>query len=229
MMTEVTAPVLAGHDCWNRIGVWRRSSEPCPRLEHVVHCYNCEVYSAAGKQLLDRPQPSGYVQEWTDLLAREQASSAATDRSSVIFRIGDEWLALPTHLFQEVTEMRPIHRIPHHDDRLLRGIVNIRGETHLCFSLGRLMSIPKGSDSQQATGLKAHARLVVLVKDSQTYVFPASEVHGVHRYYADAIRPAPSTIARATSAFVAGILPWKDRVVGCLDGALVLQALQGCL
>ena len=58
-----------------------------------------------------------------------------------IFRLGREWLALPTHVCQEMAEMRPIHTLPHRSGPVLLGLVNIRGSIRLCVSLRELLGL----------------------------------------------------------------------------------------
>ena len=81
-------------DCWNRIGVF--GDKRCPQLERHIHCRNCEVYSAAAIALLDRygtqlePDSNAYGQAEANAELGEQ-------RSLLIFRLGEEWLALATY------------------------------------------------------------------------------------------------------------------------------------
>ena len=56
-IAETDALGTAIDDCWNRIGVWGTETPRCPKLEDVVHCRNCEVYSAAGRLVLERRLP----------------------------------------------------------------------------------------------------------------------------------------------------------------------------
>src|SRR6185437_11805294 len=81
-------------DCWNRIGV--RGDFSCPKLETYIHCRNCPVHAAAGTVLLDREPQPGHLAEWTRHIAREKPAPEAGAQSVVVFRIGAEWLALPT-------------------------------------------------------------------------------------------------------------------------------------
>jgi hypothetical protein len=60
-------------ECWKSIGTFGDRS--CPRLTAEVHCRNCEVYRAGGRNLLDRPQPEAYRKELTRLLAEPEAMS----------------------------------------------------------------------------------------------------------------------------------------------------------
>lgn len=123
---DVQEPHGGRNDCWNQIGV--AGDGTCPELERVVHCRNCPVYSASGRHLLEREPPEDYLREWTQALAEEKGEDKAADTLSVlIFRLGQEWLALPTHVCQEVAEMRPIHILPHRSGPVLLGLANIRG------------------------------------------------------------------------------------------------------
>src|SRR5437763_11431767 len=125
------------NNCWKTIGLWGDNS--CPELQKVSHCRNCPVYSAAGIQMLDRKLAPGYREEWTELLARPKPARITGTKSVVIFRIGAEWLSLPAPTFQEVAEDRGHHTLPHRDNKLLLGLVNIRGELLTCASLGTLL------------------------------------------------------------------------------------------
>jgi chemotaxis-related protein WspD len=62
-------------DCWNRIGVWAKGNRDCPKLKDVGHCVNCEVFSSAGRQLLECEAPRGYLEEWTVL--KESTTNSA--------------------------------------------------------------------------------------------------------------------------------------------------------
>src|SRR5262245_44491396 len=114
-------PLAAGTDCWNRIGV--RGDRSCPELAKVVHCHNCPVFAAAGRRFLDAPSPPGYLDEWTDRLAAPPELAASDLQSVLVFRLGEEWLALPARVLVEVTTPRPVRRVPHRGG-LLAGLVN---------------------------------------------------------------------------------------------------------
>src|SRR5882724_2541617 len=142
-MAEVLTP---GADvdlrtCWSEIGVQGDGS--CPKLQEFIHCRNCPVYSNAGVQLLNRPLPPDYRQEWTEHFARKKKTAAPARISAVLFRIESEWLALPTPAFQEVAERRLIHSLPHRRSGLVLGLANIRGELLICVSLSRLLGLEK--------------------------------------------------------------------------------------
>lgn len=80
-------------DCWNRIGVFGDKS--CPQLERHIHCRNCEVYGAAAIALLDR-YGSALERGDDDYGQGETAQVQGAQRSLLIFRLGEQWLAIAT-------------------------------------------------------------------------------------------------------------------------------------
>src|SRR5215212_8068457 len=103
MTAALPLPLLANpvDDCWNRIGV--RGDRSCPELASVIHCFNCPVFASAGRRFLDAPSPPGYLDEWTRRLAAGDTDESANELSLLVFRLGDEWLALPVSVLVEVT------------------------------------------------------------------------------------------------------------------------------
>jgi chemotaxis-related protein WspD len=212
----------ARQDCWNRIGVW--GDQSCPELPPVVHCHNCPVFAAAGRQFLNAPSPEGYLEEWTARLA-EPAEEVARDLQSVlVFRIGDEWLALPMHTLVEVTPLRPLHRVPFRGG-LLAGLVNVRGELHLAVRMDRLLGIaPTAEGETDEHG--GPPRLLVVRRIADTWVFPVDEVKRVRRLPPSELTGVPPTLSRASARFTRSVFRWEGRAVGYLDDALLFEALR---
>ena len=170
----------------------------------------------------------------------------------MIFRLGQEWLAFRTQTVAEVTLPRPVHRIPHRSNDVLIGLVNLRGQLQLCISLSGLLGVESALEpprspshdpsdakaagaeagSRQGTGAELAAapgtRLVVLRdrERSETWVFPAEEVLGVHRLARGQMRSVSSTLANPDVSFSQAILSWQDRSVSFLDEQRVFAALQ---
>jgi chemotaxis-related protein WspD len=212
-----TLPAVAPlDDCWNRIGV--RGDRSCPELPAVGHCHNCSVFAAAGRRFLDAPSPPGYLEAWTERLAAPLEETARDQESVLTFRLGEEWLALPVAVLVEVTELRPVHRVPFRAG-LLAGLVNIRGDLHLCMHLAGLLGITLAP----APG---RGRLLVVRRDSERWVFPVEEVGQVQRYPAPALRPVPATVARSSSRLSRGILSCGGRLIGVLDEERLFEALR---
>ncbi len=211
-------------DCWNHIGVWSKHRASCPQLEKVVHCRNCALYSAAGRQVLDRPASDEYRQEWTERFAEPREKECKNMQSTLLFRLGDEWLALESSCIDEITPLRCIHSLPRTDGTLVKGLVNIRGELRLCVSLGAMLQLEKARVNH-IDDREIHERMISISRDDQSFVFPASEVFGIHHYSKDSLQSSPGTVSRSKSSFTTGLLKWNDRHIGVLDTDLVFYAL----
>lgn len=202
------------HDCWNRIGV--RGNKSCPELIRYSNCANCPAHSAAAARLLDRA-----VEDGSDVglspFAQPKPMGETTTHSAIMFRLGAEWFALSTLILDEVTGLRNIHSLPHRRGPVVLGLVNVRGELVVCVSLASLL---RGEAEAAPQG-----RLVVVRHENGRLAFPVDEVQHTHRYHPHELKPVPATIARSASGFTRGLLSWRDRMVGCLDEQLVLQAL----
>ena len=210
--------------CWNRIGVWGDSS--CEELPKAIHCHNCSVFGNAGRGLLDREPPPDYLSDWTSVVASEVELVSAQTESVLLFRIQGEWLALPTHLFRELLDERVICRVPHRTDEVFLGLVNVQGETQMCISLSNFLRLEDQEDTVGQVSHIVYPRMAVVERAGSRWVFPLDEVHDVYRFHADEVLEAPSTVAKATSAFTRGIIRWQDNDVGYLDDELLFNALQ---
>jgi chemotaxis-related protein WspD len=217
--------VTAVSDCWNQIGVYGNNT--CPKLQQAVHCRNCPVYSAAGVQLLDRPLPTGYRKEWAVHFAQGKPPRETGAISAVVFRLDQEWLALPTQAFQEVAERRPIHSLPHRRRGSLLGLVNLRGELLLAVSLGHLLALQNlPTPAELRTN---YHRLLVTAWDGNRFAFPVDEVHGPQRFESHDLKTPPATVARAQLAHTQGLLFWEQRAVGLFDVVALFSTLNQSL
>ena len=237
-MSLPVLPVNLATDCWNRIGV--RGDHSCPELSKFVHCHNCPVFANAGRRILDSPSPAGYVQEWTERLAAPVEKDTTDLQSVLIFRLGQEWLALSVRALVEVTNPGRIHRVPHREG-LLAGIVNIRGELHLCVHLAQLLGIrnlnsesttreaangKKSREPQAPTSESGQQRFIVARRDGAAWVFPVDQVDQVHRFPSADLTGTPATLARAAGRLTQGVFAWNERSIGFLDDAKLFQTLR---
>lgn len=204
-------------DCWSRIGV--RGNGSCAELSKHIHCRNCPVYASAGARLLDRPVTEDYRRGWAIHFSLPKRQLTPGSVSLLLFRLGCEWLALPTQMFQEVVELRKAHTIPHRRQGALLGIVNVRGELLVAVSLAKVLGIEAPEDPPRT------ARLLVTVWESQRVVFPVDEVYGVHRCDPEQLTEPPSTLAKSGNSYTRSVLQWQKNLVCCLDTELLFPAL----
>jgi chemotaxis-related protein WspD len=219
--TLAPAKITGNGACWNEIGVY--GQQTCPELKSFVHCRNCPVYSTAGVKLLERELPVQYRQERTGHYAVQKHYREPSRSSVVVFRVGTEWLALPTWLLQEVAEHRPIHSVPHRRNGMVLGLANIRGELLLCLTLTHLLGVKEtGGQDQVRNG---YYRLLVVNWQDISAAFPVQEVVGPQRIHPEALKAPPATLVHARHSFVRSVFYWENRAVGLLDPERILAAL----
>jgi chemotaxis-related protein WspD len=225
----------ASGDCWRRIGV--AGDRSCPELNTFIHCRNCPVFAQAARSFFDRSAPEGYLAEWTrwlaepDGLGSRQAAESTQEEdqgetpvqregiSVLVFRLGEEWLAVRTEAVVELTTPRPVHRVPHRSNRVFTGLVNLQGQAQLCVSLHGLLGVDAPASSVRLVVLRDRDR-------AETWVFGADEVLGVQRVPRSHWRSVPSTLINPAVGFSQAVLSWNGRSVGLLDEQRVFAALR---
>lgn len=179
-----------------------------------------------GGSLLDRALPAGYREAWTRHFA-EQADdlddpALGVGGTVLIFRVGEEWLALPTAILEEVAEPRRPHALPHRRDNLVRGVVNVRGELLVCVDLAALLGLSEATATDDDH--KTFPRMIVIGREGRRAAFQVDEVHGVLRYSGRDLVDTPATIGRSSQTLAAAMISWNGRTVGRLDEDLLLTA-----
>ncbi|HAC65774.1 MAG TPA: chemotaxis protein CheW [Cyanothece sp. UBA12306] len=238
--------------CWNTIGVSGDSS--CPELKSVIHCRNCAVYGAAGRTLLQREAPEGYIEEWGMILSQEWTkqdqqksrsdSALQTTKTKsneilclTIFRVGQEWLALPVSVIKEITPCCPVHILPHRSNHVFLGIVNIRGEILMCISLKDLLGLPDTQESFIKKGKSltkaetssinpvVYQRMIVIEIQENRWVFPVDEISDIHRLTPEQLGNTPVVISKTPDTYTKKILHLEDKQINFLDHELVFYEL----
>lgn len=216
-MSTLTSPIGI-RDCWNVIGV--NGDQSCEKLQEVVHCRNCDVYAAAAQRNLQRPVSSDYKKTWAEHFRQAATDNQQQDASCLVFRIGREWLSLPTRVLVSVAPIAKPHRLPHRAARGLSGIVNVGGTLYPCMSLADLLGID-ASEGEAATHRHTFARLLLTKWSDQAYALPVADLHGILRYAAASVQPPAATINKGLSRFLSGVITHDDMRIGVLDEALI--------
>jgi chemotaxis-related protein WspD len=226
-------------DCWNRIGV--RGDSSCERLDDYVRCLNCPVFEAAAARLLERPIPRVDLARHEARVpgqARSTHEGQSASESFLVFRIGDEWLALPTPIFKRIVQTRPIHTLPHRQHRAVLGVVNVQGELLVCMSLAHLLGFDAGGaaqgnrekhDKRDERTRQDLPRLLVISRGEEHAVLPVDQVDGVHRIALDSFCPPPATLSQAAAAHTRAVAPWRGMSVGLLDADALFDTLNRSL
>jgi len=212
---------LTINDCWNTIGVWGNKTPRCERLQKIIHCHNCDIFSQAGSQILNRPAEENYLAEWKNNLNQARQNKSLNLKSALVFRMGDEWFALSSKFVKEITHCDKHHSLPHIKNNVLRGLVNVHGDLILNVSLGYLFKIRKSEITSKYT----NERYIVIEDSNESFAFPVTEVKEIIHYNIEDIKATPSTIKKDTSCFIKGILRHNNNDVGILNSDLVFAAL----
>jgi len=208
--------------CWSAIGV--TGDRSCPQLVEHVHCRNCPVYADAARTLLDIPSNPTYLAEWTAHVATPKAAADAGAEAILIFRLGDEWLGLPSSSVQEVAGVRPIHSLPHRRNGTVLGLTNVRGELLVCVSLGAMLGLAPARVDETA-GAQQPQRLLVIRSAQVRVACPVDEVQGIHRVKPSDIKRVPATVAHAAT-YSRGVLGWQNHTVGVLNESRLFSGLE---
>ncbi|WP_168795670.1 chemotaxis protein CheW [Paraburkholderia aromaticivorans] len=222
------AQTVSFDDCWNRIGV--RGDSSCERLVEYVRCLNCPVFETAAAKLLERPIPLVDLSQH-DVRARAQPEQdvQGASESFLVFRVGDEWLALPTPIFKRIVQTRPIHTLPHRQHRAVLGVVNVQGELLVCLSLAHLLGFETGGATRDDRVGHDLPRFLVVSRAEEHAVFPVDQVDGVHRIATASFCPPPATLSQAAAAHTRGVAPWRGMSVGLLDADALFDTLNRSL
>ena len=204
-------------DCWNRIGI--HGDHSCPLLAEHIHCRNCAVYSAAATRLLDR-----YALQQDD----ERHSSAVVEvqvatRSLLMFRLGEEWLALSTRSLVEVAPLQTVHSLPHQRSRALLGVANVRGALVACLSLVELLGLEASAPVTAAA--RVMPRMLIIAAQGGPVVVPVDEVDGIHAIDQRLLDAASQSGPQASGKYTRGVLPYKGRSLRWLDEEQLLSAV----
>lgn len=237
-MNSITGESNLGN-CWNIIGI--AGDHNCPELSHFIHCRNCPVYSAAGRNLLERTIPENYRHEWTQFfyetklatgnrlehLPKADDNLAKTKKHTVgIFRLQKEWLALPAQVLKETISPSLIHTIPHRSNEIFKGLVNIRGELQLCISLSNLLHLETVQALPDALSPIVYARMIVIAKGGNTWVFPVDEFYGLSRFNNFELRDAPNSATSTINTYTKGFFHWQSRSLSYIDDELLFMSLR---
>lgn len=204
---------MAIDDCWNRIGL--RGDRSCERLAEHVHCRNCPVYAGAAIRLLDRYALENDAD--TPAVDNRGGAEEAVGEAHLIFRIGEEWLALRTLALVEVAPAASVHSLPHQRSPVLLGVANVRGTLVACLSLAELLGLDT-APAAEAEG-RRQPRMLILAAEGGPILTPVDEVEGI---YPLALSAEPASGPR--SDLTRELLHWRSRSVRVLDHPALLAA-----
>jgi chemotaxis-related protein WspD len=187
-----------------------------------------EDYAAAR---LERPVADDAIEVATAYYASPPEQEDVASSSCFVFRLGQEWLAIPIGMLDEVIGSKPTHSLPHRGGSARVGLVSVRGDIIVHVSLAGLLGIADDEGESAADGaLRRHSPRVVVLADARgRLAITVDEVLGFHSYDSATLRPVPSTLGQAMRSYATAMLSVGERIVGMLDGARVAASLSQVL
>jgi chemotaxis-related protein WspD len=219
------------NNCWNTIGVWGTQKQKCERLSEVIHCRNCEIYTAAGRQAFEKRIPAEYLEQRTLSYAQIESKAAKEQLSVLIFRVATQWFCLPTEYCNSIEPLSSIHNLPRYSNETLLGIVNVKGDLHLCFSIANLLQVQKEPVVEEVTKTKRNSvvvyrRLLVMCYEGWYFVLPVDEVGGIKRINPDKTEKSATAFNNLQSAVIAGMIKDETGHLVLLDAPCLFAALE---
>jgi len=156
----------------------------------------------------------------------EEERGAAETVSLVVFRLGAQWLALSTQVVREIMEVCTIRSIPQRNAEVFLGLINLRGELQLCVSLKGLLGLNGEYERAPGASQQRTARLVVIEKEDDCWVFPADEVLGVFPFAPSEIQELPTTPTAGAVLTLKGRVYWQEKQVSYLDDTVLFDTLK---
>lgn len=213
--------LIAEPYCWKQTGVWGDRS--CPELVHEIHCHNCPAFAMAGRRLLDRQPDPAYIEEWQRRLAEPPAKALAGQISLVVFSMNGQWFALEVSVFRENGYSLPVRRVPGKSNAVFRGLVNLRGELLLAYSLRSLINPELAADDTTSDdGL----RFMLCEHESRRYLFDVDVTLGVVRVPEGELSMPPANVGLAMDSYTARLVRMDHAEVALLDSSRVFAALE---
>jgi chemotaxis-related protein WspD len=108
-------------------------------------------------------------------------------------------------------------------------LANIRGELLVCVALDRLLCLERIRLEKLPSKRPIYRRLVVASCAGSRFVLPVDEVLGIYKFDSNQLKRVPSTVGRAQTTYLRGILLWQNKSVGCLDDQLLFNMLDRSL
>jgi chemotaxis-related protein WspD len=143
-----------------------------------------------------------------------------------VFRVAEEWLALPAASLSHVEAPRPVHPLPHRQNSVVLGLVNVRGTLTVAASLAGMLELDRPSPALPASSKRGCERMLVARHGSESAALPVDEVEGLFRYGASELMPVPATVALAATSHARGVFAWRNTTVGLLDTDRMFASLR---
>ena len=165
------------------------------------------------RALQNRALPPEQLAANTALVASRAVASAGKTKSILVFRVGDERLALEAHHAHRVVPVSTVRRVPHRTNEVFAGIANILGELTVVARIGAALGVGAGATQSQ---------FIVIGGAADRWAFAADSVEGVRRISESSLLAPPTTVRHAIDGCAVNLI----ELAVDSDGASVSDASQ---
>ncbi|MCY6483650.1 chemotaxis protein CheW [Clostridium aestuarii] len=123
----------------------------------------------------------------------------------VIFKLGNEQIAVETARVQNITDMMKITRVPK-SPQYIKGLINLRGNVISLLDINLLLDIDKREDEKQEN-------VIILRMEDEQVGITVDGVDEVLEIEEDMIEK----VDEQKKLYIKGIINFKDRVVTLID------------
>jgi chemotaxis-related protein WspD len=167
-----------------------------------------------GRGFLDRAIPSSFIDENTSKYSVKPENEILKQKSFIVFRVLDKWVALKTKFFFESFDEKFIHIVPHRTNELFAGLINIHGKLLMAVDISSLIN---AGDTQKGTSKKDLKRMLQIGNGKIRFVIKADEVIGNVHVDEEKIEDLPESISGSKDAVFKSRVFLRDKQVLIID------------
>ncbi|AYF55047.1 chemotaxis protein CheW [Clostridium novyi B str. ATCC 27606] len=123
----------------------------------------------------------------------------------VIFKLGDEQIAVETGKVQGINDMMEITKVPNAPNHI-KGLINLRGNVISLLDINLLLNISKKDDQE-------HGNIIILKMEDEQIGITVDQVDEVLEIEEDILEKVDDS----NKAYIKGIINFKTRVVTLID------------
>lgn len=188
----------------------------------------CGITTA--NKLFDRFPDPLYLEECTRQLAQPQevVSEEVKESSFVVFRLSNEWFGLSALVFSEIATMRAVNILPHKMDPILLGVVNLRGQLCISFSLHVLLGLDEKEQETKSVEKRSkihYSRLIAISYEKQIFTFPVDDVDSVFQFDLSKMMNVPVNISHSKENFLKGVVILQDKRINIINEEILFSTL----
>jgi purine-binding chemotaxis protein CheW len=175
----------------------------------------------------DAQRAEARVLEMNDVLrTRAESLAQAGEEAAAIetvgllmFRLGEEWYAVPIDEVREIYNEYDVTRIPRVPDFIL-GVINVRGEIMSVTDIATLMRVPSRVEIDFSEMMLS---AIIVANEECASAIVVDEIGDIIDVARDSIEPPISTLDKVQGEYIAGSVYVDSRLIGIVNLEKILE------